>query len=61
MPGDPYPGGLVRDDVLLALDEVNSADPNSPWKSPVWSFSIPPRSHQPIPGNGDKYQDPGVT
>jgi hypothetical protein len=26
------------------IDEVNDAEPNSPWKGPVWSFSIPPKT-----------------
>jgi len=63
MTGDPYPGGLVPETTYYwRADEVNSADPNSPWRGPVWSFSVPPRkAHQPVPGNGAKYQDPSVT
>jgi len=26
------------------IDEVNDADPNSPWKGGIWSFMIPPRT-----------------
>ncbi len=54
MPGDPYPGGLVPGTTYYwRIDEVNTADPNSPWKGPVWSFSIPPRTaYNPIPADG---------
>jgi hypothetical protein len=54
MPGDPYPGGLVPGTTYYwRIDEVNTADPNSPWKGPVWSFSIPPRTaYNPIPVDG---------
>ena len=62
LPGDPYPGGLVPGTTYYwRVDEVNQADPNSPWKGPVWSFSIPPRkAYEPSPGDGAKYQDLGV-
>jgi len=26
------------------IDEVNDANPNSPWKGDVWSFTVPPRT-----------------
>ncbi|HUV63700.1 MAG TPA: hypothetical protein VMW24_07365 [Sedimentisphaerales bacterium] len=40
MPGGPYPSGLVAGTTYYwRIDEVNDADPNSPWKGPVWSFS----------------------
>jgi len=62
MPGDPYPGGLVPGATYYwRIDEVNPADPNSPWKGEVWSFSVPSRkAYQPTPAGGAKYQDPGV-
>ncbi|MFC1636971.1 fibronectin type III domain-containing protein, partial [Planctomycetota bacterium] len=32
----------------------NDADPNSPWKRPIWSFSIPPKTaYNPDPADGD--------
>ena len=54
LPGDPYPAGLVPGTTYYwRIDEVNTADPNSPWKGPVWSFSIPPRTaYLPSPADG---------
>jgi len=44
-PGFPYPDGLVPGTTYYwRIDEVNEADPNSPWKGDVWSFSIPPKT-----------------
>ncbi len=57
LPGDPYPGGLVPGTAYYwRIDEVNTADPNSPWKGPVWSFLVPPRkAYNPGPPDGAKY------
>jgi hypothetical protein len=57
MPGDPYPNGLVPGTTYYwRIDEVNPADPNSPWKGKVWSFSVPPRkAYNPNPASGAKY------
>jgi hypothetical protein len=44
-PGFLYPDGLVPGTTYYwRVDEVNDAEPNSPWIGPVWSFSIPPRT-----------------
>jgi len=44
-PGFPYPDGLVPGMTYYwRVDEVNDADPNSPWKGDVWSFMIPPKT-----------------
>jgi len=44
-PGFAYPEGLVNGATYYwRIDEVNEAEPNSPWKGPVWSFSIPPKT-----------------
>ncbi len=53
-PGFPYPDGLVPGTTYYwRVDEVNDADPNSPWKGPVWSFSIPPKTaYSPVPTDG---------
>jgi hypothetical protein len=41
------------------IDEVNEADPNSPWKGSVWSFSIPPKTaYNPDPADGTEFVDP---
>ncbi|MBL7144046.1 MAG: hypothetical protein ISS76_07420, partial [Phycisphaerae bacterium] len=35
------------------IDEVNDTEPNSPWKGPVWSFRVPPKTaYYPIPADG---------
>jgi hypothetical protein len=55
--GYPYPDGLVSGTTYYwRIDEVNDADPNSPWKGRVWSFTIPPKkAYEPVPGNGSKF------
>ncbi len=53
-PGFPYPDGLVPGTTYYwRVDEVNDADPNSPWIGDVWSFSIPPKTaYAPVPAEG---------
>ncbi|MHC4437616.1 MAG: LamG-like jellyroll fold domain-containing protein [Planctomycetota bacterium] len=57
--GYPYPDGLVSGTTYYwRIDEVNNADPNSPWKGKVWSFTIPPKkAYEPVPGDGSKFID----
>jgi hypothetical protein len=44
-PGFPYPDGLVPGTTYYwRIDEVNEAEPNSPWKGNIWSFRIPPKT-----------------
>jgi len=44
-PGFAYPDGLAPGMTYYwRIDEVNEADPNSPWKGDVWSFSVPPKT-----------------
>jgi hypothetical protein len=44
-PGFPYPDGLVPGTTYYwRIDEVNEAEPNSPWIGDVWSFMIPPKT-----------------
>ena len=52
--GCPYPDGLIPGTTYYwRIDEVNTADPNSPWKGSVWSFSIPPKTaYNPSPADG---------
>ncbi len=61
-PGFAYPDGLVPGTTYYwRIDEVNEADPNSPWKGPVWSFRVPPRiAYDPSPPDGAKFVDPNV-
>ncbi len=55
--GYPVPGGLVPGTTYYwRVDEVNEADPNSPWKGDVWSFWIPPKTAwEPTPDDGVRY------
>ncbi|MGD8501142.1 MAG: LamG domain-containing protein, partial [Phycisphaerales bacterium] len=61
--GYPYPDGLVPGTTYYwRIDEVNEADPNSPWKGKVWSFSLPPKSaYDPVPVDGAWFVDTDVT
>jgi hypothetical protein len=51
--GFAYPEGLVPGTTYYwRIDEVNDAEPNSPWKGDVWSFSIPPKTaYSPVPAD----------
>ena len=62
-PGFPYSDGLVPGTTYYwRIDEVNEADPNSPWTGDVWSFSIPPKkAYNPDPADGAEFVDPEVT
>jgi hypothetical protein len=53
-PGFPYPDGLIPGTTYYwRIDEVNEAEPNSPWKGDIWSFSIPPKTaYFPDPADG---------
>jgi len=61
-PGFAYPDGLVPGTTYYwRIDEVNDADPNSPWKGDVWSFSIPPKTaYNPNPADGAELVAPDV-
>ncbi|MHC4580366.1 MAG: carbohydrate binding domain-containing protein, partial [Planctomycetota bacterium] len=53
-PGFPFPDGLVPGTTYYwRVDEVNEADPNSPWQGDVWSFSLAPETaYNPVPADG---------
>jgi len=59
-PGFAYPEGLVPGTTYYwRIDEVNEAEPNSPWKGDVWSFSIPPKTaYNPDPADGAEFVGP---
>jgi len=61
-PGFAFPDGLVPGTTYYwRIDEVNDAEPNSPWKGDVWSFSIPPKTaYFPDPADGAEQVDPDV-
>jgi hypothetical protein len=50
-PGFAYPDGLTPGTTYYwRIDEVNDAEPNSPWKGNVWNFTVPPMTaYNPIP------------
>jgi len=56
-PGYAYPDGLVNGTTYYwRIDEVNEADPNSPWKGKVWSFMVPPKTaYFPDPADGAEF------
>jgi hypothetical protein len=60
--GNPYPDGLVPGTTYYwRIDEVNDADPNSPWKGNVWSFTVPPKTaYAPVPADGAELVDLNV-
>jgi len=44
-PGFAFPDGLIPGTTYYwRVDEVNDAEPDSPWKGNVWSFMIPPKT-----------------
>ncbi|HEC03559.1 MAG TPA: LamG domain-containing protein [Phycisphaerales bacterium] len=62
-PGFPYPDGLVPGTTYYwRIDEINDAEPNSPWKGNVWSFLVPPRTaYSPDPPDGAEFVDLDAT
>ena len=62
-PGYAYPDGLVPGTTYYwRIDEINEADPNSPWRGNIWSFTVPPKTaYDPIPADGAEFVDPNAT
>ena len=62
-PGFPFPGGLVPGTTYYwRIDEVNPANPGSPWKGNIWSFTVPPKkAYRPGPPDGAEYAAVDVT
>ncbi len=60
--GFPIPDGLVPGTTYYwRVDEVNDAEPDSPWKGDIWSFSIPPKTaYDPDPADGAEFVDPNA-
>jgi hypothetical protein len=61
--GYPYPDGLVPGTTYYwRIDEVNDANPDSPWKGNVWSFTVPSKkAYDPVPGDGWEFISTDVT
>jgi hypothetical protein len=61
-PGYSHPDGLVPGMTYYwRIDEVNEAEPNSPWKGEIWSFSIAPKTaYEPVPADGAEAVDVDV-
>ncbi len=57
--GGAYPEGLINGTTYYwRIDEVNDADPNSPWKGKIWSFTVPPKiAYNPVPGDNAAFVD----
>jgi hypothetical protein len=58
--GTPYPQGLTPGQTYYwRVDAVNPANPESPWKSVVWSFRVrPAEAWAPSPADQGRYVDP---
>jgi len=62
-PGFAFPDGLINGTTYYwRIDEVNNADPNSPWKGDVWSFTVTPKTaYIPQPADNAEFVDLNVT
>ncbi len=62
-PGFPVAEGLEPGTTYYwRVDEVNDAEPNSPWKGDVWSFTVPSKTAYDLdPADGARYVDADVT
>lgn len=62
-PGFPAPAGLqLGTTYYWRIDEVNPAEPGSPWKGEVWSFTVPPKeAYDPDPADGAKFLGTDLT
>ena len=62
-PGFPEPAGLqLGATYYWRVDEVNPAEPGSPWKGEVWNFTVPPKeAYDPDPADGAKFLQTGLT
>ena len=58
----PVTGLIPGTTYYWRIDEVNTSDPNSPWKGDVWSFkAIPLTAWNPSPPDGIKYEPNQLT
>jgi len=61
--GFAYPNGLVPGTTYYwRIDEVNDANAASPWKGPVWSFTVPSlKAYEPNPADSMEFVAQDVT
>ena len=61
--GYAFPDGLVPGTTYYwRIDEVNEADPNSPWKGDIWNFTVPSlKAYKPNPTDSAEFIAPDVT
>ena len=61
--GFAFPDGLVPGTTYYwRVDEINDADPNSPWKGDVWSFWVPPKkAYEAVPADEGQFIPADVT
>jgi len=63
-PGFAFPDGLDSETTYYwRVDAVNDANPASPWKGDIWSFSVllPYTAYDPDPADGAEFVDLGAT
>ena len=62
-PGFAYPDGLVPGTTYYwRIDEVSDANPDSPWKGDIWSFTVPSRqAYGSDPADEAAFIDTGIT
>ena len=61
-PGFLYPEGLSEGTTYYwRIDEVNEANPDSPWIGDIWKFTVPPRTAwKPVPPDNARLVDPNT-
>ena len=61
-PTFPFPDGLSRGTTYYwRVDEVDEANPDSPWKGDIWSFTVPPNTAwKSIPPDNARLVDPDM-
>jgi len=59
---EPYPSGLTAGaSYYWRVDEVNEAEPDSPWEGQIWSFRVRPKTAwNPVPADGARFVDPNT-
>jgi len=60
--GEPFAAGLVPGTTYYwRVDGINDAEPDSPWKGSIWSFTVRPKTAwRPAPADGALFVEPDV-